>query len=88
MELARDLIIIISFGLILIFMIFTGILGFLFYRRIKFLTASIKSTVNSVKQLKDEIKQAVNSSREVISMFRKEPKEAETNRPEEQEIKS
>ena len=64
----RDFLISAGIGLILVLFILAGVIGFLLYRKIKSVTASINVTVKNARQVSSEAGRAVSSVRELSRM--------------------
>ncbi len=68
----RDLILCISFGLMVVVLVLINILGFLLYRKVRSVTASVQSVIDVTKQIITKTAQAVNSAKEMGRMINKQ----------------
>jgi hypothetical protein len=64
----RDYVIIIAGGFLIVLLILAGVIGFLFFRQIHSLINTVKSTVQTTKEMNYEIKQAVKLSTDLINL--------------------
>jgi len=68
-EVARDIVIIIYGISMLVLIILIGVFGLLVYRQIKALTTSLKDTIQTVKEMGPDLKEALKSSRDICNIF-------------------
>jgi hypothetical protein len=66
----RDFVIVIGGLLLLVLILVAGILAFLLYRQFKSLTASLKNTIALSRETASELKQTINTAKDLVSVFK------------------